>query len=223
MRDNHNICFFLRAVQVLHRLTTLKLWIIPHRNKQKSYEQVEEHYHILEILDVFEEYFAISLLRWRTSNRVANRASPIARSQTQSAIKQSYESEKYFRVLTKASKTITSLDISCFPVSHHSHSVTRVFCFPVSHNNDSTRVTIFGDSSRVTFFTKWLDSSHNQWDSSQSHFYKISKHLIDKPSAFAQCTQRNELFLLQWLSILAKILQVLFMTMSPTGVMNDTF
>jgi len=32
-------------------------------------------------------------------------------------------------------------------------------------------------STRVRFFTEWLDSS-------QSHFYKISEFLIDKPSSF---------------------------------------
>jgi len=71
-----------------------------------------------------------------------------------------------------------------------SDSVTRV--------SDLTRITIFGDSdstrvklkkwwfesSRVTFFTEWLDSSHIN-DSSQSHFYKISEPLTEKPRSFA--------------------------------------
>ena len=74
-----------------------------------------------------------------------------------------------------------------------SDSVTRV--------NDSTRVTIFGDSdSTLVTFRKMvtrLDSSHvfhrmtrlelqsmtREW--SQSHFYKISEFLIDKPTSCA--------------------------------------
>ena len=42
------------------------------------------------------------------------------------------------------------------------------------------------DSNGLTFFTEWLDSTRvttNDW--SQSHFCKISEHLIDKPSLFA--------------------------------------
>jgi len=56
-----------------------------------------------------------------------------------------------------------------------SDSVTRV--------NYSTRVTIFGnsDSTRVTFFTEWLDSR----EASQSHFCKTLKRLSGKQSRFA--------------------------------------
>jgi len=67
--------------------------------------------------------------------------------------------------------------------------------------NDSTRVTIFGDSDsiRVTLrkMVIRLDSSHvfhrmtrletqsMTRDSSQSHFHKISEFLIDKPTSCA--------------------------------------
>jgi len=48
---------------------------------------------------------------------------------------------------------------------------------------------IFGDldSTRVTFFTKWLDSS-------QSHFYKISEALMYKPSLFAHKEKGSSCF-----------------------------
>jgi len=42
-------------------------------------------------------------------------------------------------------------------------------------------------------------------DSSQSHFNKISNHLLDEPSFFRVCTQINEFFLLQWWLLLAQI------------------
>ena len=45
---------------------------------------------------------------------------------------------------------------------------------------DSSHVEKKGGSTRVTFFTEWLDSSH-----SQSHFYKISEFLIDKATSCA--------------------------------------
>jgi len=61
--------------------------------------------------------------------------------------------------------------------------------FDPSKNNDSvTRVTSRndGESTRITFFTELLDSTRvTISDSSQSCFYKTSKHLIDKPSLFA--------------------------------------
>ena len=86
-----------------------------------------------------------------------------------------------------------------------SDSVTRI--------NDSTRVTIFGDSDSshvekngdsnrvtlsLTFFTEWLVSSHSQWLETQSHFYKIS--LVPDGQTQFVCTQRNEEFLLEWWS-----------------------
>ena len=45
----------------------------------------------------------------------------------------------------------------------------------VSTSDSVTRVTVRNDAekTRVTFFTEWSDSS-------QSRFYQISKHLIDK-------------------------------------------
>jgi len=74
-----------------------------------------------------------------------------------------------------------------------SDSVTRV--------NNSTRVTIFGDSdstrvtlrnmvtrlvsSHVFYIITRLESQSMTRDSSQSHFCKISEPLIDKPSLFA--------------------------------------
>jgi len=74
-----------------------------------------------------------------------------------------------------------------------SGSVTRV--------NDSTRVTIFGDSdsTRVTLrkmvtrlesrfpqnVSTRLESQSMTRDSSQSRFYKISEFLMDKPTSFA--------------------------------------
>jgi len=35
--------------------------------------------------------------------------------------------------------------------------------------NYSTRVPIFGDSIRVTFFTEWADSSHGRWQGENGH------------------------------------------------------
>jgi len=92
-----------------------------------------------------------------------------------------------------------------------SHGVTRV--------NDSTRVTIFGDSdsTRVmwrTIVTR-LESRFSQNDSnrvtindsSQSHFYKISEPLMDKPifwhkkwAFFASVLIKTDANLLFWLS-----------------------
>jgi len=69
---------------------------------------------------------------------------------------------------------------------------------PKKSYRDPTRLTlrIDGDSTRVTFFTEWLHSSTVN-DSSQSHFYKFSKHLIDKPSSFAH---KDISFFLRWWS-----------------------
>jgi len=50
------------------------------------------------------------------------------------------------------------------------------------------------DSSRVTFFTEWLGSSH---------FYKISEFLMDKATSFAH--KEMSIFLLQWWSRLAEM------------------
>jgi len=81
-----------------------------------------------------------------------------------------------------------------FDSRHDSDSVTRV--------NNSTRVTIFGDSdsTRVTLkkMVTRLESHFSQNDStrvtvnhsSQSHFYKISEFLMDKPSSFAHKEMR---------------------------------
>ena len=43
------------------------------------------------------------------------------------------------------------------------------------------------DSTRVTFFTKWLDSNHSQWLETRVRviFCKTSEFLIYKPSSFA--------------------------------------
>ena len=62
--------------------------------------------------------------------------------------------------------------------------------------SDSTHVKNWWwlDSGHV--FTEWLHSSTVN-DSSQSHFYKFSKHLIDKPSSFAH---KDISFFLRWWS-----------------------
>ena len=76
-------------------------------------------------------------------------------------------------------------------------SMTRV--------NDSTRVTIFGDSNstRVTLreMVTRLDSQFSQNDSSQGHFYKISEAVMYKykPSSFAHKEMSN------FASVIAKI------------------
>ena len=84
--------------------------------------------------------------------------------------------------------------------------------------NDSTRVTIFGDSDSTGVMLKkmvtWLESrfSHNNSTrvtvNDSSHFYKISECLMDKPSSFAHKEMRNFCFsddqdwgnFLSWLS-----------------------
>jgi len=98
---------------------------------------------------------------------------------------------------------------SLYPITgmmNTSDSMTRI--------NDSTRVTIFGDpdstqitlrkivtrlesgfsqnnSTRVTFFTQWLESQSMTRDSSQYYVYKISEFLMDKPSSFAHKEMRG--------------------------------
>jgi len=54
------------------------------------------------------------------------------------------------------------------------------------------------DLTRVTFFTKWLDSNHYQWLETRFrvNFTKISKHLADKSISFVS---KQMSFFLQWL------------------------
>ena len=72
----------------------------------------------------------------------------------------------------------------------------------VSRVNYSTRVTLgklWRLDSVVTFFTEWLDSSHNQWLESESCLQNVDR------SADIVCTQRNKFFLLQWWLTLVQI------------------
>ena len=86
----------------------------------------------------------------------------------------------------------------------------------MTRDNDSTRVTIFGDSNsshvqkngdstRVTFFTEWLDPSNSQWLETRVRliFTKSLELLMDNPHFV--CTKRNKHILLQWWSRLAEI------------------
>ena len=81
-----------------------------------------------------------------------------------------------------------------------SDSVTRVIIFVVS-----TLIVLKNDpgSIPITFFTKWLDSSHKLWLESEP-FSQILE-TSDWKTQFV-LTRRIELFVLQWWSILTQIL-----------------
>ena len=71
----------------------------------------------------------------------------------------------------------------CYSVIAWLESMTRLTIFGNSH---STRVTLRKIVTRLTFLTESLDSTRvTVYDSCQSHFYKISEFLMDKPSSFA--------------------------------------
>ena len=63
----------------------------------------------------------------------------------------------------------------------------------------------YEDSNGVTFFIEWLDSS-------QSHFYKISKHVTDKPSYFV----RKETNICA--SVMINIIANFLIWLSPSGL-----
>jgi len=83
------------------------------------------------------------------------------------------------------------------PIHQISDSVTRF--------NDSTRLTIFSDSdsTRVTFFTEWLDSSHSHW--LETRVRVIFKALSPWWTNPVRLHAKKEHFLLQWWSRLAEI------------------
>jgi len=67
---------------------------------------------------------------------------------------------------------------------------------------ESCRETWWLDSTRVTFFTTWLESSHSQWLKTESFLQYV--WVPGEQTQFV-CTQRNENFILQWWSRLAQI------------------